>query len=84
MDKKKKHQRELCFKKKNNTISLIISKCVSSYINHSDKRFVYPYRLDGMMSDSVLVIRPVGGNLSMKVSMLSIISNSVVGVTTSG
>ncbi len=57
---------------------------ILSSSNRSDKGFMYPHRLDGMISDSVLVIRPVGGNLSMKVSMSSIISSSVVGVTTSG
>lgn len=43
----------------------------------------FQYLLDEMMRDSVLVILPLGGNLSRNVSMLSI-SSSVVGVTASG
>ena len=41
------------------------------------------YLLVEMMSDSVFVILPIGGSLSINMSMLSI-SSSVVGVTTPG
>lgn len=44
---------------------------------------IFQHLLDEMMRDSVLVILPLGGNLSRNVSMLSI-SSSVVGVTASG